>query len=561
MQLPFVALRQSPLYATLGARLLRIDTRSSTRSLIACAFLLFSPLSVIDGQVSSGTPDPSPTVTLRFDVNLVQIDAVVTDKQGNRISDLTRDDFEVLQDGHPQTVTHLSYVRGSRPPVNGNPRANGQLDASEVARTIVVFLDDVGMDFSELSRARSALLKFVASEVRPGDLWGIHTASGGSDFWQKFSSNPDEIRAMVEHLRWRLLSADSQPVFFPEFTISIVEVLHALQKIPGRKTMIFVNHGSYYNVASVNGIADLANRASVKIQSIDARGLQVSEAMRVSYSDASQRFPSDPSTGMTPSVDSGPLSRSQLYFLAQQAAASLAEKTGGVSFTNRNSLLTDLQSAVNDDDGYYLIAWNPGDVFAARERGGYYHEIKVKLRRPGLRIRSRAGFFSVPGGDLYADDSTKTKMQHALFSPFRMSGIEVAINAAFDMDGKSDIHIDSQVHVAPAGIQFAETSKGCYVARLELLTTTQVMTVDSKDAGRSHSQMTTIEACGSAAEAVRRNGIVYLTRTKVQKPGPYQVRVAIRNFDSESNSASIGPKTLTQRSAQTSSQPNIGSAM
>src|ERR1700730_12309971 len=47
---------------------------------------------------------------LRVTVNLVQVDAVVTDSKGNQITNLTADDFLLLQDGKPQKITHFSYI-------------------------------------------------------------------------------------------------------------------------------------------------------------------------------------------------------------------------------------------------------------------------------------------------------------------------------------------------------------------------------------------------------------------------------------------------------------------
>ena len=74
------------------------------------------------GQQPAPSPTPSvlPTQSLpgeddvvRISANLVQVDAVVTDKQGHQITDLTDQDFEVLEDGRPQKISNLSYITTS----------------------------------------------------------------------------------------------------------------------------------------------------------------------------------------------------------------------------------------------------------------------------------------------------------------------------------------------------------------------------------------------------------------------------------------------------------------
>ena len=61
---------------------------------------------------SSGhrTPPGAPSVTFQVEVNYVDVDVVVTDEKGNFVSGLTREDFEVFEDGKPQKVDTFAYV-------------------------------------------------------------------------------------------------------------------------------------------------------------------------------------------------------------------------------------------------------------------------------------------------------------------------------------------------------------------------------------------------------------------------------------------------------------------
>src|SRR5512132_4085499 len=72
--------------------------------LVSLALSALAPL-----QAQQPTPAP-PDDVVRISTNLVQIDAVVTGKDGSPIKDLTAADFEVMQDGKPQKVVFASYV-------------------------------------------------------------------------------------------------------------------------------------------------------------------------------------------------------------------------------------------------------------------------------------------------------------------------------------------------------------------------------------------------------------------------------------------------------------------
>src|SRR5688500_14326408 len=55
-------------------------------------------------------PPPQPPVTFKVEVNYVEIDANVVDAQGNFVRTLSKDDFEILEDGKPQSLTAFAMV-------------------------------------------------------------------------------------------------------------------------------------------------------------------------------------------------------------------------------------------------------------------------------------------------------------------------------------------------------------------------------------------------------------------------------------------------------------------
>jgi len=544
----------------------------------ACAFLLAAGLRCsLRAQTPAGTPNVSAVTDLdhpvHFDVNLIEVDAIVTDSHGSHVDNLKADDFEVIEDGKPQKITHFRFVPA--PGTHGAPASmpaspvGAALVKSELRRTFVVFVDDIATSFPEYAFMRRALLKFVDNNLQQGDLWAFYKSTGGSGAWQIFSSDRREIRSAVEHMKWL-----PPPPIFETFHLQMFEdqmrrAISSLGAVPGRKVMILLNSGIYPGLAMgevlqvTRAVSDAANRASVTIESIDLRGLPVEAGMTDQWADASLLHPAQ-NTLLPSSViqsDAAPsdprVPRPIAYMMSQSLPQRIAEQTGGLFLHDRNDIYDELRTAENDDAGYYLIGWDPGSAGFFSKR---YHNLDIKVRQRGLTVRSRAGFFGYPGSPVpKAPQSPEQQMQAALFSPFRSGDIDVELNAGFQHNDRDGSFIESKVHVAPEGIRLEETSPGCYVANLEIATMARPLVFDSIDQGHLTSQMTHLEVCGQTAQTLLRDGFVYLTRSKINRPGPYEMRVAVRNTD-PADKSSLGPKTLIQRTSMTPRVVKVGSA-
>jgi hypothetical protein len=172
----------------------------------------------------------------------VQIDAVVTDSKGRYVTDLTTDDFEVLEDGRPQTITYFSYVRiASETPRPAPPPGPeilplplppaAPLRPEDVRRTIVLMVDDLGLSFESMARVRSALRTFVDEQMQPGDLVAVcRTGSAGHD-------GPVSAEAPFQIQR----SAN-----FTVGTLGAVSyIVDALRELPGRKSIVQFRRGAH----------------------------------------------------------------------------------------------------------------------------------------------------------------------------------------------------------------------------------------------------------------------------------------------------------------------------
>ncbi|HND20322.1 MAG TPA: VWA domain-containing protein, partial [Acidobacteriota bacterium] len=188
-------------------------------------FLALVLLVVIEISVTtaSGKPVQAPKDSkqdddvVRISTTLVQVDAVVTDKKGRVIPTLKAEDFELLVDGKPQTISHFEYVateplttstEAVTAPVG--PMPTPPLPANQTRRTIALVVDDLGLSFESLPHVRKSLKKFVDEQMRPTDLVAILRTGAGIGALQRFTSDRRQLHAAIDNLKWSSVSRTGQ---------------------------------------------------------------------------------------------------------------------------------------------------------------------------------------------------------------------------------------------------------------------------------------------------------------------------------------------------------------
>src|SRR5215813_6324429 len=293
-----------------------------------------APANKPQGPAPQSQPaSPQGQDVVRITTQLVQVDAVVTDKKGKHVEDLTEGDFELLVDGKKQQLTHFSHI--SLPAARREPAAKKhdgllvapesmptrQIAPEEVRRTIAFVVDDMGLSPPSMALARETLKKFVGEQMQDGDLVAIIRTGSGLGMLEQFTSDKRILYTAIEKLVWNPLSRDMMPSFadtsgademdeaqaeqqaeqqavtdsFQDFvdtsfttgTLGATSfVVRSLRNFPGRKSVILLSDGFRINsktnndnttqqlLQSLENLVELANRSSVVIYSIDAKGLQ-----------------------------------------------------------------------------------------------------------------------------------------------------------------------------------------------------------------------------------------------------------------------------------------------
>ncbi len=520
---------------------------------------------------------------IRITVGLVQIDAVVTDSKGRQVGDLKPEDFEVFVDGRPQKITNFSYVvlQAPSPTPSSGPQPAPRtpyvppapLRREDVRRTIALVVDDLGLSFESTAHLRGALKEFVDEQTGPGDLVAILRTAGGVGPLQEFTSDKRLLYAAIEHMRWRPWGRGGIGAFAPieagdplssqapggrprmrtsslmrrlldqretEFredifaagTLGAIQyVVRGMRSLPGRKSVILLSdgipirlHGDYFSrvLDALRRLIDDANRSSVVIYAVDARGLMTTGA--TAEDDTSELFPGQVIEQLQARRD---------YLLDSQAGmAYLAEETGGYFIKNTNDLSGGVGNILGDLSAYYLIGFKPPpETFRALAGHAAFHKIKVKLNVPGLRIRYRKGFLGIPDEESPPVYKTRDEqMLAALSTPFSTGAVRLRLTPLFRNDAQSGSIVSYLLHIDARDLTFVDAEEGMKKTVVEILALTfgdNGAVADSK--GKVH----TVRMKPAQAVKALKDGILYTLDVPVKKPGAYQLRIAVRDQASE----------------------------
>ena len=570
-----------------------IDPKKLLLSLVLCFQLASNGLAQQPNLPSSPKPDkqksteqkpseqkPPPRETDDVDVvkittNLVQIDAVVTDRKGNHVTDLRADEMEMLENGKPQKITDFSYIKLARAaaadnkpaetnatPIPGPPK---RLRREEVRRTVALIVDDLRMSFDSVRFTKEALKKFLDEQLQPTDLVAIIRTAGGTGALQTFTSDRQQLYTAVDKLKWVPRIGNSAQAFanIRQETMQIAErnmldntnelddlnqmrkdlfavgtlgalnyVIKGLREMPGRKSIILFSDGlQIFNPSEPTGssrllnslqlLLDLANRASVVINTIDVRGLATLGLTAV-----------DNTWNMSPAqVEAKLAQRKANFFDSQSGLNYLAAQTGGLAIRNQNDMNGGVKQIMQDQAGYYLVGYRPDDATFDSVKGRTrFHHVSLKVKRPGkYAVRTRTGFYGVTDEKLEtAKEGPQQQLMGALLSPFANSAVQLRLTSLFANETEGSV-LRSFLHIKGSDLTFTKEADGSHKAVFDLVAVT--FGEDGKLVDQFADQHT-IHLTDAVYQKVSRYGFTFNTTTPIKKPGAYQFRTALRDVPS-----------------------------
>jgi hypothetical protein len=194
-------------------------------------------------------------------------------------------------------------------------------------------------------------------------------------------------------------------------------------------------------------------------------------------------------------------------------------------FKNDNDIHAVLAEALDDQSSYYLLAYNPGQGSFDKR----FHKIEVKVLRPGLLVRSRTGYFG------QEDEAPRQVLQTAerqvvrdLLAPFQTTDIRTRLASLFRTSAKGPF-VESALLIDANDLQFDPSPGGKYQSEFEVVVANFDTEGRLADHTEKHYLATLTEEQLAAA---KKYGISYTVSYLVKKPGPYHVRMAIRDLRS-----------------------------
>ncbi len=175
---------------------------------ICLLFLLSaSDLLAIRLFAQDGKKDQEPVLKLKTE--LVSVRAVVTDKNGNVVENLKKEDFEVLENDRPQDISFFSLEhtgklsRAAASTANDaikNPQPTAPTTGSSGARTVVIFVDTVNLSFSSLYLLKQELKKFVATSLAEDDQVALVTTTAALGVFEQFTRDRQLLNRVIDKI-------------------------------------------------------------------------------------------------------------------------------------------------------------------------------------------------------------------------------------------------------------------------------------------------------------------------------------------------------------------------
>lgn len=450
----------------------------------------------------------NPAFVFKTSSRLVVVDVVATNGKGEPVTDLKAEDFVVTEEGTPQAIRSFSFQQPSGDRNEPQPVAE-QLPPGVITNAPrykkgniwnVLVLDWLNSPMLDQSDTRQQLLKVL--EKLPDQPVAIYVLGSELRLIQDFSSNRTVLRqaiggvpnqasmlldnpkggheaeryegvwfgslppqAQASILRWEGESTASRTRNRLQLTLEALNAIASnLKSLPGRKNLIWVSEGFPFSIepgAIVQGrdpvsghdykvaVSQTANAlfdSQIAIYPIDSRGMVLNQV----YDPASRGYGAiggESQIGFNSTVSEQNNNLDATHTSMQE----VAERTGGRAFYNRNTIGNAIIESMRDGETYYTLAYYPGN----HNWNGKFRRISIKVKRPGIKLRHRSGYFAIEPGafthqtpaeqtrqlnqalDLNAPVSTQLLFQARVLPPSAQSQNQVVVNYLIPAAGLS----------------------------------------------------------------------------------------------------------------------------
>jgi VWFA-related protein len=503
---------------------------------------------LVGSAVAPSAQEEQRPQTYRAFTRLIPVTVVVHDDRQRPVEGLTADDFQVFEDGKEVPIaffraraqdpapTSLAESAGasSSPAGAFTNRITGPADSGVVA---IVF-DQLNTTHADEIYARAHLLEFLTT-LRPGDRVALYALTSDGlkiiydvtrdaeslvDAARRVQSGASSVLAgtTLPSVLDQELSAFGREVargnsaftarIRTENTLRAMEDLAAhLSPVPGRKNVVWISGGFPFTIGKTKmtretqRATNALNTADAAVYPIDPRGLIVGE-----------HHPTLKVGGPT-----GGLASLQKLQLILEGVWQVADWTGGRAFYSSNDIAGEMSRAVADSRLSYELGYYPVN----QQWDGRFRRIEVKVRRSGIAVRHRGGYYATAPST--PETATREKaMSTALASPIEAQGLPLTVHSRRDGE-----RIVLELELEPGSVTFTEAA-GVWKGELDIAI--------AQTAGNRRYPLDTdvsvpLALSDQARQRLQAQGL-RLSRTITLRDDAQQVRVVVR----DATSGSIG---------------------
>jgi len=508
--------------------------------------------SLVSGK--SSQPAAPGTPTYKTLIDYVEVDALVVDKDGQIVRNLTKEDFTVLDEGKRQAISTFSFVdipvdrvdSPGRMAVPFEPDVQTNERPFE-GRLYVLILDDLHIQFSRMTGVHRAARQFIERNVGVNDLIAVVSTGGRGQDSQHFTNNKRLLLGALDGLLGQ--SSDSRVpdndqldrVRRAQMTLSTLrQIAESFGSVRGRrKTMLFFSEGLDFDFATAGdgkaadvfqsflGTVASTSRSNVTLYAIDPRGLGLvsDDALAVATLEGPRAWLNPP-----PNQSAYPKAKDGRFIseladqmgVSQRTLRSLAEDTGGFAAINRNDYSGVFERIVRENSSYYLLAY---DAPPAKDENKL-RRIEVKVTRPGSIVHARRGYLprKATGGEPKDSRAAATRgmpadLRDALISPLPVSGLSMRVFVAPFKGPGPNASVVLVIEMRGRDLSLDGNS------RLEV--SFLAADVNAKVHG-ARNQAVSLDLQPERRLQVQESGIRLLNRMELA-PGRYELRVAVRD--------------------------------
>jgi VWFA-related protein len=419
------------------------------RNVVLVIAVTFFLLQLLFLRIYAAIQSQKEKTSLRHEVEvtLKLIQVYVTDKKGNPVLDLKKEDFILLDNGKQQTITEFEKHVLSLP----SPKEEAQIEIAKetplpaarelMSRKFFLFFDFAYNNAKGILKAREAALHFIDTQLQPSDEVGVlsYSAIKSLTLHEYLTTDHQKVREVVKKFSireiagraedfeaeyWRVvtdenprdasraghvfykdkfdeqylpqLRKESEPQAF-NFAQRMIDLAKALRYIPGYKSIILFSSGVPYSLI-------------YPIQSPygDLRyGSWGDSKLRLKYEDMLKELSaSDCAVYALNTEESAETVNKDLRMTGALSLQKVTSDTGGKYFGNINNYQKHIEKIQNLTGCYYVVGY-----YIDEKWDGKYHTVKVHVRRSGCEVHAQKGYFS---SKPFAEYTELEKMLHLL---------------------------------------------------------------------------------------------------------------------------------------------------